>query len=67
MEIQKWEYKVIEIQPADAESKTLGHIHDYIVKILDTHGKNGWEVCGCSLQKYILKRPYTDTFMIEGH
>ena len=62
----KWEYKVIEIRPDDAESKTLGHIHSCIVRILNIHGEKGWEVCGCSLQKYILKRPIDDSFAFEG-
>ena len=65
MEIQKWEYKVIEIRP-DEKNNTLSQIHDAITRTLNVHGDRGWEVCGCSLQKYILKRPYTDSFVIEG-
>lgn len=49
----KWEYKVIDIVP---DGRTLDKIHDIISRILNIHGKDGWELCGCSLQKYILKR-----------
>lgn len=52
----KWEYKVIRICH-DENANTLGKTHDCISLILNIHGEKGWEVCGCSLQEYVLKRP----------